>query len=127
MKKILVALMMLTMCGFSANAQKRGKKEIPQNFHVCKSDKGYYICDEVPGPGNSTNPGVVIREDIDEGGLNPDKDRMKWLKEGHRVSQRDGTAPESQSYPENIYTIYGIGNPYLEPRYIVLGPFGHVR
>ncbi len=119
---------MLTACGFTASAQKRGKKkEMPQNFQVCKSDKGYYICNEVPGRTNATHPGMVIRENIDEGGLNPDRDRMKWRKEGNPVTAKDGTAPESQSYPENIYTVYGVGNPYLEPHYITVGPFGHIH
>ena len=147
MAKILIALTMMTVIGLSASAQKARKADKqpaaktaaktvkkhkrrhieppPQNFQVCVNNNGYYICNQPPGPANTTHPAIVIKE---EKPYDPVADaRYSHDEVVTPITEPLPVGPVSQSYPENIYTIVGIPHPYQYPHYVKLGPYGYKR
>lgn len=57
MKKILMALTVMSMFHFSAEA--KGKKVAKQNYPVCKANSGYKICGEKASTANATKGTMV--------------------------------------------------------------------
>lgn len=111
----------------AAKKHYRKKKEVQQNFTICRSNSGYYICDEIPGKYNSTNPGITVGNEKPYVSPNSYVEHRKRFLNAYRGAPvvNDGTPP-SQSYPENTHTVYGVGNAsYIEPHDIVLGPFDY--
>ncbi|MFI5196859.1 MAG: hypothetical protein ACHQD8_07195 [Chitinophagales bacterium] len=123
MKKILIALALAGFACFSADAQTNKvacgapegkvcnkkacyKTKFAENYAVCKSDYGYFVCCETPNATNSTFPALPVA------GLNP----YKANNEPAYVSpdtdngiNSDLIAPQSQSYPRysaNVATSY---------------------
>ena len=114
MKKILMALMMIGIANFSAEAQTKkvtcGKPEgkvcnkkscyktkFAENYSICKGDYGYYVCCETPNATNSTFPALPIARINPYKATNePDYVMQNTDKEGINP---DLIAPQSQSYP----------------------------
>ena len=108
-----------TATATTGKKHRRHKKEpAAQNFQVCKNNSGYYVCNQAPGPANSTHPGLTIKEEE-----TPRYPYVQYRSTTPVPPQKKVLAPEPQSYPENIYTIVDIGKPADGKHFVVLGPF----
>ena len=112
----------------TTTAKKHKRRHVeppPQNFQVCVNNAGYYICNQPPGPANTTHPAIVIKE---EKPYDPVADaRYSHDEVVTPITEPVPVGPVSQSYPDNIYTVIGVPHPYQNPRYIKLGPYGYKR
>lgn len=117
MKKILASLTIAMFTYFSANAQaplinvggakqtkvcsiSQDRKNIScyttqyaENFKVCKSDYGYYICGETPGYNNSTYSSFQEVADTKSGAA-----QYQYANLVRSRKPVDITIPQSQSY-----------------------------
>jgi hypothetical protein len=65
MKKILLALTMIGMIHYSAEAKPNSKKHnYNENYQVCKLDNAYTICGETPTPATMTPASVGANTNI---------------------------------------------------------------
>ena len=113
MKKILMALAITGFTYFSAEAQatdskkscgvtqdevcRKGqgcyKTKYAENFKVCKSNKGYFICCETTNYNNSTQSGA---QDAAYQGAN--NEQNDYAAQNENMNVVAGNAPQSQSY-----------------------------
>jgi len=129
MKKILIALAVTVFAGFSAEAQavkacgapegqvcRKGgscyKTKYAENYAICKSDYGYYVCCEVPNNTNSTFPALPLAALRGYPSPNGNYYAMQSRDKAdgdYTGTNQDMTAPQSQSYPAysaNVATSY---------------------
>lgn len=69
------------------------KTKFAENFQVCKSEQGYFICCEVPGDNNSTYNRYFVAKYT-----NSEETEYVYTRSGWVVESVDKTVPANQSF-----------------------------